>query len=39
MMQLNNLQKKQEAELKALQKKIIVGQEQQRKERGIDLDK
>ena len=39
MLQLNNLQKKQEAELKALQKKIIVCQEQQSKERTADLEK
>lgn len=39
LLQLNTLKKKQEAELKALQKKIIVGEEQLRKDRIVDLDR
>jgi len=38
-LQLNTLNKKQDAELKALQKKIDAGQEEQRKMRLQDLEK
>ena len=38
-LQLLTLKKKQEAEMKALQKKIDAGQEEQRKMRLLDLEK